>query len=105
MEKTLNRKYSWGLTLMKHSHPTVTQTLIPTWTLTLTVDMMKILLLQAIQMGHLECWWGPSFHWRSIQEAAHVNKNFTPFTIFFPFFLEVIQLLVGETIKYYKISI
>jgi hypothetical protein len=37
-----------------------------------------------------------------IQEVPRVNKNSTPITIFLPFFMEEIQLLVAETNKYYS---
>jgi hypothetical protein len=37
-----------------------------------------------------------------IQEMPHVNKDAKPITIFLLFFMEVIQLLVVETNKYYN---
>jgi hypothetical protein len=37
-----------------------------------------------------------------IQEAPHVNKDYTPITVFLLSFMEVIQLLVAETNKYYS---
>jgi hypothetical protein len=35
-----------------------------------------------------------------VQEAPYVNKDSTPVTIFFLFFMEAIQLLVTQAIKY-----
>jgi len=37
-----------------------------------------------------------------IQEAPYVNKDSAPIIIFLLFFVEVIQLLVAETTKYYN---
>jgi hypothetical protein len=37
-----------------------------------------------------------------VQETPHVNKDSTPIIVFLFFFMEVIQLLVAETNKYYS---
>jgi hypothetical protein len=36
------------------------------------------------------------------QKATHVNKDSAPITIFLLFFMEMMQLLVTETSKYYN---
>jgi hypothetical protein len=37
-----------------------------------------------------------------IQEVPHVNNDSTPVTVFLLFFMEMIQLLVAETDRYYS---
>jgi hypothetical protein len=61
--------------------------------------------------GQVHLWSRPQYTWNSggvhpftegpsglkIQEAPHMNKGSPPVTVFFFFFMEVIQLLVAET--------
>jgi len=91
--------------------------------LTVTVDMMKTLLLQTVTVMQVRVkfvfgrdhntfqhtWNSGGIHpftgcpsGLRIQEAPHVNKDSTPITAFLLFFMEVSQLLVAETNKFYS---
>jgi hypothetical protein len=92
---------------------TVTKTLILTWTPTLTEDTMKT---AAASGRQVHTWSRPQGTWNSggvcafrgghsglrIQEVPHMKKDSTPFIVFLLFCMEVIQLLVAETNKYYN---
>jgi hypothetical protein len=101
-KKTFYRNYFWRLNLMKQTHLTVTKTLTP------TKDMMKT---GAASRSQVHIWPRLQGIWNSggvhpfvgvpsgsrIQGAPHVNKASMPITVFFLFFIQLIQMF-----KYYS---
>jgi hypothetical protein len=68
MKKTQDMNYFLRLTLMKLAHLTVTKTLIPIWTLTLTEDMKKT---AAASGSKLLIWSRSQGTWNSV--GVHLN--------------------------------